>query len=51
MLGSSKQNALGRRNTGSPGNPGAPGVFGSSNPALAYVDEDYIKADYVEDTE
>jgi len=51
MLGSSKQNALGRRNTGVPGNPPSPGGFGSSSPNLAYVAEDYIKADYVDDTE
>jgi len=49
MLGSSKQNALGRRNTGVPGNPGSPGGFDSPN--LAYVEADYIAADYVDDTE
>ena len=51
MLGSSKQNALGRRNTGVPGNPPSPGGFGSSSPNLAYVEADYIAADYVDDTE
>jgi hypothetical protein len=49
MLGSSKQNGLGRRNSSEPGNPGSPGGFGSPN--LAYVEADYIKADYVDDTE
>jgi len=51
MLGSSKQNALGRRNSSEPGNPGSPGGFGSSSPNLTYVAEDYIAADYVDDTE
>jgi hypothetical protein len=49
MLGSSKQNALGRRNSSEPGNPGSPGGF--SNPNLAYVATDYVQIDYVEDTE
>jgi hypothetical protein len=49
MLGSSKQNALGRRNSSEPGNPGSPGGFDSPN--LAYVATDYVQIDYVEDTE
>lgn len=49
MLGSSKQNALGRRNSGEPGNPGSPGGFDSPN--LAYVSTGYVSTDYVEDTE
>jgi hypothetical protein len=52
MLGSSKQNGLGRRNSSEPGTPGIPGSPGGfSNPNLAYVASDYVQIDYVEDTE
>jgi hypothetical protein len=49
MLGSSKQNGLGRRNSSEPGIPASPG--GYSAPNLAYVAANYIEADYVDDTE
>jgi hypothetical protein len=51
MLGASKQNGLGRRNSSEPGIPASPGGFGSSSPELAYVTAGYVKEDYVEDTE
>lgn len=49
MLGTSKQNGLGRRNSSEPGIPGSPGGFGSGD--LAYVASSYVEIDYVEDTE